>query len=139
MSACILEEGTPKGVPLFLLCVWGSIELYHHVSFGVIGKNNRISVRPFRISFPRQDLHNPKKRVVSLLDKRLPFHRQAVKLWGRLVKRLRPNLQFYEFNCRIVDSAEIAVYHPVIIDSIVLAHIQLKSRLICWRKKPTSL
>ena len=34
------------------------------------------------------------------------------------------NLQFYEFNCRIVDSAEIAVYHPVIIDSIVLAHIQ---------------
>ena len=67
MSACILEEGTPKGVPLFLLCVWGSIELYHHVSFGVIGKNNRISVRPFRISFPRQDLHNPKKRVVSCL------------------------------------------------------------------------
>jgi len=72
MSAYILEEGTPKGVPLFLLCVWGSIELYHHVSFGVIGKNNRISVRPFRISFPRQDLHNPKKRVVSLPGQKAP-------------------------------------------------------------------
>ena len=38
-------------MPLFLLCVWGSIELYHHVSFGVIGKNNRISVRPFGFLF----------------------------------------------------------------------------------------